>query len=280
MHVANITADTEFLDNFVRNKQNIIIAFARMEYHEIVYNWFLHLKKHGLDTRALLICLDRDLYEFAKRKNIPTIHVNQDAVVSSINTNPVKNAWKQPFHICQALVIEHITQKYNIDLIQLDVDMCVMKKDLVEQIYLEVEPDYDVCIYTNVKFSDLRQLEISASQNGGMILLWRPLFVKKFIDNIKKGSELNLDAPDTNSTLENIGEIFKIKGKKLHPFLFTNTTFWVVDDLRRVLTHVSYAVHFNMLRDVTKLNSDGLKDLVIQKVDLMKKYGLWLVNGG
>jgi hypothetical protein len=280
MHIESITSDEVFLAQTVRNKQHIIIAFVREEYNEIAHNWYLLLKKYGHHTDSLLICMDEESYSYAKKQGIPCIHVNQDKVISSIDINPFKNAWKLPFHICQALVIEYITQKFNIDIIRLDVDMCILKKNFIEKIYAEMEEGFDICIHTNVHYKDLKQSSISASQNGGMILLWTPAFVKKFIENIKNSYELNIDAPSVHTTLEDIGQAFGIKGKKLHPYFFTNTTFWDVDEIREFLQHIAFIVHYNMLRDVTRLNSEGLKDLASLKISLMKKHGLWLVDGG
>ena len=280
MRINNISRDETILKKLAEVNKFIIIAFVSKEYNEIAYNWFLHLKKHKHDTHSLLICLDQDSFAFAKEKNIPSIYVDQEKTVSSIKENPFKNAWKLSFHICQALVIEYITQKFNVDLIQTDVDMCVLKEKFVEQIYLEVVDGFDTCVYTNTHYNNLNTLEESASKNGGMILLWTPKFVKKFIENIQNSSELILDAPSTKTTLEKIGDTFKIYGKKLHPIFFTNTTYWIVDDIRKYLQHISFVVHYNMLRDVTVLNTKGLEDLVSLKISLMKLHGHWLVSGG
>lgn len=280
MFITKVTKGNSFLKSNFSNKKYCIVAFICKEYNLLAYNWYLHLKKIGLGEYALLVCLDIDSYTYSRQNNIPSIYLDQEQTIHNLKDNPFSNAWRLPPHVCQSQLAYLLTQDLNLDVIRTDVDMIFMKESFVNKVYESIDEGYDTCIYTNGNYGELSKdgLVESVSKNGGMMLLWTKDFIKKLLYNVQNGPELVIDVPDKHITLQDIGKAFNINAKLLHPFLFTNTTFWRVKEVRKAFQDIAYSVHYNMLCDVTILNKIELSCLSEQKINIMKECGQWLVD--
>jgi hypothetical protein len=290
------TEDNNFLQDYLKNKSEIISTPITYDYISLTKNWFLSLKKLNLDNQCLIIALDNESYVDLKNNNIPVIKSIFDVKKSS-----TIEEWRVKEKKFKFLDILNIVKQYDINMIHCEVDVILLKNP-IEKIKQEIKPDYDICVVSDRRFNDFhirRNLEVDShiDRNTGMVhkygkSYWVQYGIENFAFSYIPKTKKNLHFWDQLTHNEEYLKKFDVEGyagssqtilihaiknynmkiKCLSPFEFANGTVWDLSYLRNRIKNTAYLIHYNTAEGKTPEESKNMK------IEKMKKHNHWFLD--
>jgi hypothetical protein len=296
------TEGNEFLRSFVETKQRIILTAITQEFNEMCLNWFCSLRNVGLSELALVVCADKQSYEYTQQHCIPSVYLE-----CNIESNITGEEWIENEKNFKLLGLYIIFKNYNVDIILSDVDI-VFLRNPIEKLLAELTNDTDWLAMSDKKFAPFvpsrkqgRDVYVSENkteiiddgdipqtllgeENGGFSYI--PCAkspedkIKKlaFLENFRENSSWYKVMPRgteegcLQSAINKKVKDTDLKVKRLSCFEFPNGSVWNVSYIRHKIKDLCYIVHYNF--------SDYLEPLEVfkEKTERMKKYNHWYIS--
>jgi len=290
-----LTDGDDFLNSYLTNKKYIYLTSITQEYVDMTRNWYESLGNINSKDKALVVALDKTSYIQMQHYNIPSVYLE-----SNIKTNISGEEWIEVEKATKLLAPCYIFKKYNIELINSDVDI-VFFKDPYFKIKNEIKDGYNLAVMSDRFFQNFiskrkKGMEFFLNENKKEIMYYLPVaqneygienggfsFVKNFektkilkafdvfhknssyFENFPKGKE---SGSLQTLTIKRYKEA-NLKVKVLNCFEFVNGSLWEVSYLRDRVKDDCYLVHHNFCYDLDPII---VRDKKTQK---MKKYNHW-----
>jgi hypothetical protein len=294
-------SEYKFLDVFLKNKKYIYITSITKEYCDFAHNWFLSLKQIQQDHLSLIVCLDKQSYDFLNNKT--------NCVLFDVDFNPESYSmvdWYKFERITKILGPLKISEKYNVDFITSDVDVFFYKNPFLK--LQEELGDYDMVCTSDRRFDPFlyeRESNIlktinwnrkkinsfgvtPQSKNGFYNGAFSYIKIsnkkiknklKNFFCNFYPNSKIfdnfkKFETPEdiclqtiANKSYKN----FDLNVKLLSCFEFVNGSVWKIPYLKEKIKDQCYMVHYNFC--------DGKDTMEIKqnKIKWMNENNHWLV---
>lgn len=262
--------DNNFLTNLSNNNKELIICVASVEYKQLAHNWFLNLKKIGLDNQSIVICLDFNILNYLKQNNVNCMHYSEN-MITTLDVEKIKNFYTLPHEILCVLIVESLFKQYNFNLVLSDVDMIFLKNPF-SYFYENLNDDGDCCFFQNI---DFKEVMFSTNKTLGNILFYKKTAYYKIQDAIN-----NLNSIDMNNLdLQEIKTNFNLNIKTLNKSYFIHSSFLDVNFAKEIFEKNAYCVHYADTLDKTVKygSNDNLKICIDRKINDMKKNNHWII---
>ena len=269
------TDGNSFADAYICDKQNIVVTCISKNYTRIAHNWFLHLERLNLANEALICCLDLPSYTYAQANKLPSVFLDQEYVTTHYSAAAFANAYRVKHHLCRvAFLIPYLLFHYNLTVLYADSDM-VFLKNPVDKIKTEAK-GYDTCIYSNKTYEDILAGRDDYT-HGGLPMIWTKSLISKLLKGCEDHPNCILDA-DVPLSHDMLLKTFNLKTTPLHAFQFTNKTIWDNTSIREIIKSQCYAIHYNIVGDITKFVESDFISAVDKKQKAIAQDGFWLLD--
>jgi len=258
------------IQNQFKDKSTAIVTTTTIEYVDMAVNWFLSLKRVGLDDISVVVCYDRQSYDILKDHNIPCGYLN-------VGTFPLSSEgeWYEMEKRVQYRGAQIFLDYFDLNLVKTDSDIFFFK-NFVNKLAEETILEYDVSVCSDKRFDKYiqnRQKDkiitlnydrtktddwgISDQVKYGELCGSISYIPKRSRDRVRKyiehvTSEDTLEAyprlsysGSAQAVWNDAASQHKFRIKKLSVYDFPNGSLWKVPYLQEAIRDTCYSIHYN-----------------------------------
>jgi hypothetical protein len=300
MLIKDFTSGKEFFEQFILNKDYIIVTIVTEEFCDMAINWFLSLKAINENNNALVIALDEYSYQQLLKFKVNVVYIE-----AKIKQNQSFEDWVENEKIFKVSCYYFLAIKYpSLDLIMCDSDIFFMKS-FIKKLKNEII-GYDWVVMSDrrfdpfvknreknvlkkvsedkksiINFGEIEQTRIGIQNGSFSFLNIRNFRVKRnlsycfrflcggsaYLNKFPKGKE--------DGCLQTIGynrsKEVNLRVKYLNAFEFVNGSIWKIPYLKNKIKDKCYLIHYNYVDECPP------QQLYMEKMKWMKENNHWLL---
>jgi hypothetical protein len=260
----------EFFEKLSKENKDLIFSIASKEYKYMAHNWFLHLKKIGLEDQSIVMCSDFDTVNYLKENNVNCMFFADD-LENTVKIEQINKFYNLNHEMYLVLIVESLFKKYNFNLLLSDVDMIFLKNPL-PYFNNELMKNFDGYFYQNI---DRNETSIENKKIFGNIVFFTKKSFFKIQNAIQSIETLDME----NLDIQGISNIFNLNLKVLNNYLFCHSSLIETKNVDLLLKDTIYCIHYSdmEINGFLKQIDYNLNASISKKINLMKKHNNWLI---